>query len=142
MTLKELGLKICGAANDGNRCKFAACGGSIYSINSLTIKNYPLFFLSPTKTHTAKKNTTTFHLTGFYLDRMMSDQSNDIDIMSAGVEFLKNLILKIQKIDGVISVSSDNQCTVYTETEAFDDLCGGCYIEFDVVVKNDTVCAS
>ena len=130
MTLKELGLKICEAANDGNRCKFAACGGSIYSINSLTIKNYPLFFLSPTKTHTAKKNTTTFHLTGFY------------DIMSAGVEFLKNLILKIQKIDGVISVSSDNQCTVYTETEAFNDLCGGCYIEFDVVVKNDTVCAS
>ena len=72
---------------------------------------------------------------------MMSDQSNDIDIMSAGVEFLKNLILKIQKIDGVISVSTDNQCTVYTETEAFNDLCGGCYIEFDVSVRNDTVCA-
>ena len=35
MTLKEIGLKICEAANDGNRCKFAACGGSIYSINSL-----------------------------------------------------------------------------------------------------------
>lgn len=141
MTLKELSLKICETANDGSRCKFAACGGSIYTINSLTVRDYPLFFLSPTKSHTAKINTTTYHLTGFYLDRMMSDQSNDIDIMSAGVEFLKNLLLKIKEIDGIISVSSENQCVVYTETEAFNDLCGGCYVEFDVVVKNDNACA-
>lgn len=140
MTLKELMTKICEVANDGDRCHYAACGGSIYEINSLEVREYPLFFLSPTKTHTAGRNTTTYHLTGFYLDRLTCNQSNDIDVMSAGMEFLKNIVLRTQNIEGVVNVSENNQCTVYVETEAFNDQCGGCYIEFDVATRNDTAC--
>lgn len=139
MTLKELTTKICETANDG-RCHFAAAGGSIYAINSLTVRDYPLFFISPTKTHTVGRNTTTYHLTGFYLDRMTQDMSNDIDIMSAGIEYLKNLLLKVGKLEDIISVSETNQYTAFTETEALNDLCCGCYVEFDVVTRNDTVC--
>lgn len=141
MTLKDLCLKITQVANDGQRCRFAASGGNIYTINSLTIKHYPLFFLSPTSSHTVKKNTTVYHLTGFYLDRLMSDQSNDIDVMSAGVEYLKNLMLKIKDLEGVVDVTLENKAVVYTDTEAFNDLVGGCYMDFDVTVLNDSVCS-
>ena len=119
---------------------FTGCGGSVYELNDLTIKNYPILYCSPTGTHRVEDNYTTYQLSLFYIDRLLEDNSNGVDIHSAAVEVLKQIIRKIQKSDGVIGISDEYSINLFTETEKFKDRCNGAYATVEISVVNDTTC--
>ena len=141
MTLKNL-LDTIGVIGINDRLiNFAGAGGSVYEINDLTIRDYPILYVSPTGTHRTDQNTTTYQLTIFYIDRLLEDSSNSLDIHSAGVEVLKNIIRKIEDTEGIVSVSDEYTITLFTETEKMKDRCNGAYATLEITVLNGYVCA-
>ena len=105
MTLKKLLNAISDLAIKEKIINYSEAGADIYSLNVKTIKNYPVLFASPTGSHTVQENSTRYTITLYYLDRLLNDGENDINIMSTAIEELKNLINGIKFIDGVISVA-------------------------------------
>lgn len=119
---------------------FSAAGSSIYEINGISINSYPILFSSPTGTHTIERDTTRYQITLYYLDRLLEDGSNEMDILSTGVEALKNIIWGLGQLDGIVSVSDTLDIRNVTETEAFNDRLAGAYCTFDVTVLNAYTC--
>lgn len=140
MSLEELIKQIGKMAIKNSLVSWYGGGGSIYELNSLTIKDYSLIYVSPTGTHTATNSYTRFAITIFYIDRLLDDNSNDVQIFSAGVEVLKNIIKGLGMIDGVIEVSNSYTIQNFTETEKMSDKCAGAYATLEVIVKNNDDC--
>lgn len=140
MTLKQLLLELGELGIKDKMINYSCAGGSVYEINNLTIKNYPMLYISPTGNHRARKNFTEYNLTLFYIDRLLEDSSNDVDIYSTAVEVLKNIIKKAGTLDGVIKVDSDYQINLFTETERMSDRCSGAYAQVNISVMDDTIC--
>lgn len=120
---------------------FSAAGSSIYEINGITINNYPLLFASPTGTHTVERDTTRYEITLYYLDRLLDDSSNEMDILSTGVEALKNIVWGIGELDGIVGVTESLDIRNVTETEVFNDRLAGAYVTFEVTVLNAYTCS-
>lgn len=140
MTLKYL-LNIISRRSISQKCiNYAAAGSDIYQLNALRVDSYPVLYVSPTGNHMVSENTTTYELTLYYLDRLTEDNTNDIDIQSAGIEQLKNIVLTIGEIDGVVRVSEAYSITNFIETEAFNDRLAGAYTTIQVEVLNNFVC--
>lgn len=140
MTLQAL-LNIIGSIGiEDKLINFAGAGGSIYDINDLTIRDYPILYVSPTGTHRVEENFTSYQLTIFYIDRLLEDNSNGTNIHSTGVEVLKNIIRKVATLDGVIGVSDEYTINLFTETERMKDRCNGAYATLEITVLNDYVC--
>lgn len=140
MTLKNLLTKISDLAIDEKIIHSTLAGTSLYSINPKNIEGYPVLFSSPTGNHIVEQYTTTFSLTLFYFDRLSEGDENDIDIYSAAVEELKNLIMRIEKMDGVLKVRDGYTITNFADTESFDDRLAGAYATIDVVTNNAYTC--
>ena len=140
MTLEELIKKIGEMAIQNSLVSWYGGGGSIYELNNLTIKDYSLIYVSPTGTHTATNNYTQFNLTIFYMDRLIDDNSNDVQVFSTGVEVLKNIIRGLMSIDGVLGISDTYTIQNFTETEKMSDKCGGAYATLDIMVADNGVC--
>lgn len=123
------------------KCVNEALGGTdIYSINGMTIKDYPLLFASPTGGHRFNGNTTEYTITLYYLGRLLDDFSNDITLLSTSVEQLKNIIYGIGTIKGVVGVEENYDIVNFTETEAFDDKLAGAYATIRIEAINETIC--
>lgn len=140
MTLKNLLVSISQLAINEKIINSALGGTSLYTINPKNIEGYPVLFSSPTGNHTVEQYTTTYSLSLFYFDRLSEGDENDIDIYSAAVEQLKNLILKIEKLDGVVKVRDGYTITNFNDTESFDDRLCGAYASIDVVTNNAYTC--
>lgn len=141
MTLQAL-LNIIGSIGiEDKLINFAGAGGSIYEINDLTIRDYPILYVSPTGTHRVEENFTSYQLTIFYIDRLLEDNSNGTNIHSTGVEVLKNIIRKVATLDGVIGVSDEYTINLFSETERMKDRCNGAYATLEITVLNDYICA-
>lgn len=140
MTLEYILEEISKVALNDELVNYSCAGGSIYELNHSTIKAYPLFYTSPTGQHKYERNTTTYALTLFYIDRLLEDSSNDVQIHSTAIESLKEIIKRIKEIDGVISVSNEVTIQLFTETERMADRCSGAYANINVRVKNDNIC--
>lgn len=140
MTLKNLLVEISNLAIREKIINSAMAGTSLYTINPKNIEGYPVLFSSPTGNHTVEQYTTTYSLSLFYFDRLSEGDENDIDIYSAAIEQLQNLILKIAKIDGVVKVRDGYTITNFNDTESFDDRLCGAYATIDVVTDNKFTC--
>lgn len=140
MTLQNLIDTIArfGIQNKIINCSMA--GSSIYDINGETIDGYPLLFASPTGTHTIERDTTTFQITLYYLDRLLQDRSNEMNALSTAVEALKNIVWGIANLDGIVDVSETLDIRNVTETEVFNDRLAGAYVTFEVKVLNAYTC--
>lgn len=140
MTLKIL-LKEIGEMGKAQKLiNFSAAGTSLDQINGMEINWYPLLFSSPTGTHTVAENTTTFDITLYYIDRLLTDYSNDIDIFSSAIENLKNLINGIKELPGVLDVTDDYTIRNFANTEKMNDSLAGAYAQVRIKVVNDTIC--
>ena len=141
MTLKNLTDNIAIAAKNEKIINYSAAGTSLYQLNPKAIDAYPVLFQSPTGEHLVTDNYTTYELTLYYLDRLTDDNINDIDIYSAAIEELKNLVRKIETIDGVFKVEDGYRITNFADTESFDDRLAGAYTTIQVVTINNWICA-
>ena len=86
------------------------------------------------------ENTTRYALTLYYIDRLLTDYSNDIDIYSSTLEGLKNLVNGIKQIPGVVDVEDGYQIRNFAATEKMNDSLAGAYATLFITVVNDTVC--
>lgn len=140
MTLQNLLTKISQLAINQELVNCAQAGTDIYNLNVGTIEAYPVLFSSPTGSHRVGENTTVYTITVYYIDRLLSDSSNDLDIISIGIEQLKNLIRGIEEIEGVVNVEREYNIVSFTETERLSDKCAGDYATIEVEVLNDFIC--
>lgn len=139
MTLFTLEQLISNLAISLKGVSYACAGASVYDINSLTVRNYPLVYTSPTGTQDVQDNTTSYELTIFYIDRLLEDNSNDNDIFSTAIETLKILAKKIESFEGVLNVER-NGITLFTEKEKFSDRCAGAFMNITTLAANNNVC--
>ena len=140
MTLQALMNLIARFGIQNKIINYSAAGSDIYAINGMTIDAYPILFCSPTGTHNIEKDTTTYEITLYYLDRLLGDSSNEMDILSTSIEALKNIIWGIERMDGIVDVSEVLPIRNVTETEAFNDKLAGAYCTFQIQVLNAYTC--
>lgn len=140
MTLKNLIDRIAKYGISRKLINWSSAGADIFAINSQSIREYPILFTSPTGSHRVEENTTTYSITLYYIDRLLRDSSNDIDIFSSAVEQLKAIVIGIAQIDGVVGVSDSYNVLNFTETERLSDSCAGAYCTIEVTVLNDFIC--
>ena len=118
---------------------FSCAGASLAEINPMSIQFYPLFMIIPSGTHQVLENTTRYSLTLYYVDRLLEDNSNTIDIFSSSIENLKNIIVGTKDIPGVVEVDD-----IYTircfMPEKLNDRLAGSYAEVKITVRNDSLC--
>ena len=140
MTLKTLLTEIGEMGKEQKLINFSAAGTSLDQINGMTIDWYPMLFSSPTGNHSVLDNTTIYEITLYYLDRLLPDYSNDIDIFSSAIENLENLVNGIRTIPGVVEVYNNYNIRNFANTEKMNDSLAGAYAVIRVKVANDTVC--
>lgn len=139
MTLLELCKALGEMAKAQRLIRFSAAGASLGEINPLDVDWYPLIYIIPSGTHTVTDNTTRFDLTIYYADRLLEDDSNEIDLMSTGIENLKNILIGARSIPGVVNVEDTYTIRNFMPTKQNDRLAGA-YAQVRITVSNDTVC--
>ncbi len=142
MTLLELTDAIEDLALSSPLIHYADSGADVYDLNNRTVVDYPAVYIMPDGVHTITQNTTQYHLTIFYIDRLVADKTNAEQIFSTGIQVLSNLVRGIREIDGVLSTGDtvSIQNFINTEQEKLCDVCAGAYAIANVTVANDSTC--
>lgn len=139
MTLLNLCRELGELAISRKLVLFSGAGASLGELNPLEIDSYPVFYVIPAGTHTVSENTTKYSLVLYYIDRLLENNSNTIDIFSSAVENLRNIIIGAKDIPGVLDTEENYSVKLFMPEKLNDRLCGA-YAEVKIVVDNDTVC--
>lgn len=139
MNLQELCKKLGEMAEAQELVNFSAAGASLGELNPLQVEWYPLFFIIPSGTHTVKDDTTRYDLTLYYIDRLLEDNTNTIDIFSSSIENLKNILIGARSIPGVVDVE-DTYTIRNFMPEKMNDRVAGAYAQVHITCENATVC--
>lgn len=110
--------------------------GDIYELNSRQDINYPAFVVTQgTHRSDIDNDTEIYTLTLFCVDRLVSDQTNKLDVQSWANTTLKTIIDKIEAAN-IGMVIGDYTVDVFTER--FESVCAGAYatIQIEVDVEN------
>ena len=140
MTLEKLLYRIGEMGIRNKVINYSAAGSSIYEINANTIKSYPILFSSPTGNHKITDNMSEYEITLYYIDRLLNDSGNDIQIFSTAIEQLKYIIRNIDNMSDVLEVSEEYEIVNFTETEALNDRTAGAYTTIRINTKNQNDC--
>jgi len=122
-----------------------ASQGNLDEINSLTIKDYPIFWVTTTQPQVEKMSTIEYHLTLNYIDRQKyrNDDVNDLNqplIHSNGITIIGNIIRKIvAKIEPLNMVYPINY-NLWEDSELFDDNCNGVWVDIVLEFPKETNC--
>lgn len=141
MTLENLLYNIGRTAIRNKVINYSAAGSSIFELNAETIVDYPMLFISPTGNHEVRINTTDYEITLYYLDRLLRDSANDIQIFSTAVEQLKLVMRMIENIEGVVEVSDTYNISNFSETEKMNDSVAGAFCTVTITVINVSECS-
>lgn len=139
MTLEYLIQVLCDLAIKHNLVNWASAGPSVYGLNPVEIKDYPLFFISPTERIEVRKNTTQYGLTIYYIDRLLEDNSNEIQIYSVAADSITNFLRQIRELDSVVE-ASDPSIRLFTQSEKMQDRVAGGYTTVNITVLNNNNC--
>jgi hypothetical protein len=139
MNLKQLCKALGELARAQQLVNFSAAGASLAELNPIEIDWYPVFFIIPSGIHTVLENTTRYGLVLYYIDRLIQDNYNSIDVFSSSVENLKNIVIGAKGIEGVVGVQ-DGYTIRNFMPEKMNDLVCGAYAEVQIEVKNDSIC--
>lgn len=71
----------------------------------------------------------------FYVDRLTADKANQVEVQSAGVEMLDNLLRGLADEWGV------EDWTITTFNQRFNDECAGAYVSVALSVPVNSLCA-
>lgn len=119
--------------------------GDIQEINSMTIKDYPIFWISATQPQTEYENYVDYNITLNYIDRekYQNDDRNDTDqplIHNNGMQIISNIVRKfveeLQPLNDVYPLSYN----LWSDTEIFDDVCNGVWTEITLRFPKTTNC--
>lgn len=105
--------------------------GDIYEYLNSGEHKYPCVFLTVTKV-TDNEYNRTLGGTLFYVDRLVSDQSNKTAVQSTAVSVLRDILQ---------AVDNEQESVEYmTFTEKFTDLCAGAYADCQISVSFTDAC--
>lgn len=102
--------------------------GDVYEYMNSGMHKYPCVFMTMNNI-TSDSESTNYNFTLFYIDRLISDGSNKINVQSIGVQVIKQILSKLFDIYPEIEISS----TEYTPfTEKFADDCAGVFCQISL----------
>lgn len=107
--------------------------GDVYTLNSLPNIEYSVFWVTQTD-HTINEDTITYNLVLYYIDRVLHDESNVLEIQSNGINQLHNIINNFVQINDA-QVEYDVNFTTFTHR--FNDNCSGTYATVAITVDNN-----
>lgn len=139
MTLQELCRQLGQMAKAQKLIRFSAAGASLGELNPIQLEWYPFIFIIPSGTHTVTDDTTRFDLTIYYCDRLLEDDTNELDVMSAAIENLKNILVGARLLEGVVDVENTYTIRNFMPTKQNDRLAGA-YAQVRITVANNTIC--
>ena len=140
MTLKDLCRVIKNLGIKQKLINYAGAGCSIGDLNPLTIADYPVLYCMPTGNHTVYVDFTRYELTIYFIDRLLDDNSNSMDIFSTAVENLKNIIRGLKDMPGIVDVENTWTIRNFTSTEKLNDRTAGAYATVRISVDNEFIC--
>ena len=106
--------------------------GDVYQLNSLPNIDYSVFWVTQTN-HIQMENTIEYNLTLFYIDRLMTNSDNRLQIQSNGIITIGN-ILNILKNNYDVEVG-DIQYTTFIQR--FADECSGVFANVKIIADNN-----
>ena len=135
MTLAQLIREIEGAAMQHPSINMIV-RNDIFRINHAPKLKYGAFAWTQGQ-HTGNINgMMTYSFTFFYIDRLKSDASNQIEVQSVGCQTLDNILRLIeQKCDADIT-----SYTLQTFNQRFTDECAGVFCNVNIGVQATTIC--
>lgn len=142
MTLKELLIHLQDTAIKEKLVNYSKSFTTLAQFNEDTIKDYSALIFQPSNNDSIREQTTTFHITMYYIDRLLDDESNSIDIISSATEVLKDMIAFLRKDEMIIDVNAEQNINFFFEREKFADNCGGAYTDIYITVANENICSS
>ena len=114
-------------------------GLSVNELNFNDIKEYPILFTTTNGNHRAGKNTTNYGISIYYIDRLMDNSANDLDIINDSMLFLKNFVNSIKDIEGVVNIEENYDLINFTSNPMADNVCGS-YVNIQIDVLNNSLC--
>lgn len=107
-------------------------GDNVYDINS-NDNLYPVIYLTP-KPHQLNHPTSVYNFYIYYVDRLLNDRANRINVQNSGIKSLNDIIFKIIELENT-DVTYPVTLTVFTEK--FSDECAGVFGEISIETYND-----
>ena len=142
MQLKQLIENICEYAVKNDICNTAMGGLSLYDVNFKQDNLYPLIYVTPATPHTISNNTINYSLSIYFIDRLLRDNENNIDIVNASVGKLQQIINIIKSFDDVLKVDDNYNITNFADTQRLSDNVAGGFVTLSITVQNmQGVCA-
>ena len=132
MTLKELINTLLKTARKQPNIGYTG-EGDIYTLNTMKNLEYSVFFVTQQQ-HQQSEDTITYNLILYYIDRLVEDDANMLDIQSNGIIMLGNIINTfINENDADINYD----ITYQPFTHKFADKCAGVYANVKIEVGNN-----
>lgn len=133
MTLKELINTLLKTARKQPNIGYTG-EGDIYVLNTMKNLEYSVFFVTQQQ-HQQSEDTITYNLILYYIDRLVEDDANMLDIHSNGIIQLGNIINTFinENDDAVVNYNIN----FTTFNHKFADKCAGVYATISVDVANN-----
>lgn len=108
--------------------------GDIYQLNSLPGIDYGVFWITQTD-HNQDEDTITYNLTLYYVDRLLNDGSNRLQVQSTGIVMLGNIINNFNEQNTDVEIMYDISYSTFTHR--FTDDCAGVFAQVSIKVDNN-----
>lgn len=132
MTLYQITNNLLNIARSQHNISYVG-EGDIYSLNSLPNLNYGVFFVTQTN-HSQREDTISYTFTLYYVDRLLPDNSNKLQIQSNGIVTLGNII---NTLANKYDVEVDYAIQYTTFIQRFVDMCSGVFATVTINVNNN-----
>ena len=109
----------------------------VFKINEKADARYGIFAWTQGQHSTrVDSNSVDYSFTFFYVDRLKSDNSNQIEIQSVGTETLNNILRTLDDM----GIDIDQTFTFQVFNQRFTDLCAGVYVNVILSVPIGATC--
>ena len=107
----------------------------IFALNTMQDVKYSVF-CSTQQQHKESGDFITYYFTLFYVDRLLSDRSNQTEIQSAGINILSNILKRLEGNDIEVEPHS-----YQVFNQRFNDECAGVYVNVGLTVPIEYICS-
>lgn len=111
----------------------------IYRLDTLKNVKYSVFGITPAYEHEEDEDYRYYNLHLYYIDRLIEDGSNDVDIQSIGFEVLSNIITAfLEQFEGKAELHEKTKYQTFYQK--FVDECAGIYARVKISIPRDSYC--
>lgn len=136
MTLKQV-IRVLEAVASWQPSVNMIVRNDVFRLNTIANAKYGVFaWLQGQHSTSADSSFIDFQFTLFYVDRLLDDRRNEVEIHSTGVQTLNNIIRALDDYD----IVSETEYTFQTFNQRFADLCAGVYCRVTLTVPVTGIC--